>query len=338
MQQHDDNPMEKADIASCLSGFVPDTGHIWFALVSRAWRRSWGKGRPKKTRAITPSTTPLQLCESFSLGLLPTVKVCNAAATIGSLHLLDMACFHFCPIDASTFMAAALGGQLDVLRWLNYNAETKRTNPLVCGFAAKGGSLACLKFLRSVGFAWDVTTVAFAAKGGFDDVLRWALENECVTRDEGLSHVLLNAAKGGHVRTLEWVVPYSGYEVYMNDVIVRGAVTGGRVCVLDYVLSVAWGVEFDHLFWDTAMWCDAAFAGNIDVLQWGWVNSRKPMIPFVAGTIVASWAAMGGSADSLRWLVERGFAVDVQTWAMGKRGGSEAVTEFLRSIRCPGSV
>lgn len=45
------------------------------------------------------------------------------------------------------------------------------------------------------------------------------------------------------------------------------------------------------------------------------------MFPFVAGTVVASWAAMGGNADCLRWLVEKGFSVDVQTWAMGKRGG-----------------
>lgn len=45
--------------------------------------------------------------------------------------------------------------------------------------------------------------------------------NECVTRDEGLSHVLLNTSMGGHVHTLEWVVPFFGYEVYMNDVIVR---------------------------------------------------------------------------------------------------------------------
>ena len=333
-----DHALDKADIASCLSEFVPDNNFVHYALVSHGWRGSWGKGRPKTTRAITQYTTPLQLCESFSLGLLPTARVCNAAAVIGSLHLLDMACFHGCPLDVSSFMAAALGGHLDVLRWLNYNAEISRGNAYVCGFAAKSGSLACLKFLRSEGFAWDITTVAFAAKGGFDDVLRWALENECVTRDEGLSHVLLNAAKGGHVRTLEWVVPYSGYEVNMNDVIVRGAVLGGRVCVLDYVLSVAWGAEFDHTFWDTAMWCDAAFAGNIDVLQWGWVNSRRPMFPFVAGTMVASWAAMGGNADCLRWLVERGFSVDVQTWAMGNRGGSSVVAEFLRSIGCPGSV
>lgn len=225
-----------------------------------------------------------------------------------------------------------------MLRWLNYNAEISRGNANVCGFAAKGGSLACLKFLRSEGFAWDIRTVAFAAKGGFDDVLRWALENKCVTRDEGLSHVLLSAAKGGHVRTLEWVVPYSGYEVNMNDVIVRGAVLGGRVCVLDYVLSVAWGVEFDHMFWDTAMWCDAAFVGNMDVLKWGWVNSRRPVIPFVADSTVASWAAMGGDVDCLRWLVERGFHVGSQTWAMGKKGSSNVVAEFLRSIGCPGSV
>lgn len=333
-----DNPLDKADIASCLSEFVPDNNFVHYALVSRGWRGSWGKGRTKTTRAITPTTTPLQLCESFSLGLLPTVRVCNAAAKIGSLHLLDMSCFHGCPLDVSTFMAAALGGHLDVLRWLNYNVEISRENAKVCGFAARGGSLACLKFLRSEGFAWDIRTVASAAKRGLDDVLRWALENECVTRDEGLTHVLLSAAKGGHVRTLQWVVPFYGYEVYMNDVVVRGAVVGGHTCVLDYVLSVAWGVTFDHLFWDTAMWCDAAFAGNIDVLQWGWVNSRRPMFPFASGAVVASWAAMGGNADCLCWLVERGFSVDAQTWAMGKRGDNEAVTEFLRSIGCPGSV
>ena len=337
MQQHD-NPLDKADIASCLSEYVPDADHIWFVLVSRGWRGSWENGRPKNTRAITPFTTPLQLCESFSMGLFPTVKVCNAAARIGLLGVLDMAWFYGCPLDASTMMEAALGAHLDVLRWLNYNAGISRANALVCAFAAKGGSLTCLKFLRSVGFAWDITTVASAARGGFDEVLRWALEHKCVTRDEGLTHVLLNAAKGGHVRTLEWLVPFFGYQVHMNDVITRGAVAGGCVCVLDYVLSVAWGAEFDHLLWDTAMWCDAALVGNIDVLQWGWVNARKQMIPFAAGVAVASWAAMGGDVGCLRWLVEKGFSVGAQTWAMGKKGGDDACLEFLRSIGCPGAV
>lgn len=108
--------------------------------------------------------------------------------------------------------------------------------------------------------------------------------------------------------------------------------------VLENVRRVAWGVEFDHLLWDTAMWSDAAFVDNIDILQWGWVNSRRPMIPFTAGSAVASWAAMGGNADCLRWVVERGFPVNAHTWVMGERGGDEAVLAFLRSIGCPGSV
>ena len=338
MQPHDDNPLHKTDIASYLSEFVPDADHIWFVLVSRGWRGGWGNGRPKNTRAITPFTRPLQLCESFSLGLSPTLEVGNAAARIGCLNLLHIGFFYGCPLDVSTFMAAAIGGHLFVLQWLNYNVLVSRESALVCGMAAKGGSLACLQFLRSAGFAWDITTVASAAKGGFDDVLRWALENGCVTRDEGLSVVLLNAAKEGHVRTLQWVVPYFGYQVHMNDAIVRGAVVGGQVGVLNYVLSVAWGVELSHLRWDTGMWCDAAFSGNIDVLQWGWQHSLQLMIPFATGAKITAWAAMGGNADALRWLVEKGFRVGVTTWMMGMTGQDEAVMSFLRSIGCPGSV
>jgi hypothetical protein len=48
-----------------------------------------------------------------------------------------------------------------------------------CAYAAKGGHLEVLKWVRENDFWWSEWTCACAAEGGHLEVLKWARENDC---------------------------------------------------------------------------------------------------------------------------------------------------------------
>lgn len=335
MQQHEDNPMERTDVVWHLATFV-DTNFVHHALVSRVWRGSWGT-RPKTTKAVTTFTTCEQLFVCFLLGLLSTFKVVNAAAILDRIDLVDTAVNHGCPVGYSTWTSAAAAGSIGVLQWLHYNTRIGRGNPYICAFAAKGGSLECLQFLRSVGFAWNVSTAAYAAQGGFGDVLHWALEIKCTTCKRGLSQIMFHAGLGGHVDTLAWVVEYFQYDVQMNCPIVYGGIAGGKISALNYVLSVS-RLGNDRRLWNSSVWREAACNGRMEVLEWGWANALRSDYPERADNTVTSSAVLGRKLDALRWLVQKGFRVDINCWVVATRSGNQAIMDYLRSIECPGSV
>ena len=56
--------------------------------------------------------------------------------------------------DASTCAAAALNGQMEVLRWAHENGCPFDDGGVVAGNAATGGHLEILKWLRAQGCSW----------------------------------------------------------------------------------------------------------------------------------------------------------------------------------------
>ena len=50
---------------------------------------------------------------------------------------------------------------------------------LVCAAVARSGQLEELKALRAASFLRDEWTCAYAAKGGYLEVLQWARANDC---------------------------------------------------------------------------------------------------------------------------------------------------------------
>ena len=199
----------------------------------------------------------------------------------------------------------------------------------------------CLKFLRSVGFEWDLTTCCRAARNGFRDILEWCLENGCTTRDRGMVAILHNAAKSGSVYTLEFAVKKFNNTVEMNDMSVRGGVEGGHIPILDWIRAEVLRknpiLAVIQRTWGTGMWRNAAYAGNIGTLEWGWEFARRAGTPDPAATSITSWGALSGNITVLEWLSDKGFAYGTDTWTMGVRGWDEEVIDYLRGIGCPGS-
>lgn len=144
-----ENPLSTgADITSYLAEFVDDEQYLFFAMVSREWRVAWGQRRPKVTRAVTSDTTLPQLLYSFECGLGKSSTVCDAAAAIGRLDLLQCARSFGCPWGS------------------------------VCSKAAAGGHLNILKFARANGCPINWTTYRAARRKGHANILSWARTNK----------------------------------------------------------------------------------------------------------------------------------------------------------------
>lgn len=143
-----ENPlMEGGDITSYLLEFVDDNEFLFFALVSRGWRTAWGR-RPTVTKALTTYSTVSQLLFSFECGLGPSAALCDTAARLGRLDLLQIARARGCPFGLKTSANAAEAGHITIL-----------------------------KYLRRNGCPWNWTTYQAAARGGHRNILEWMCVN-----------------------------------------------------------------------------------------------------------------------------------------------------------------
>src|SRR4051812_9223257 len=90
--------------------------------------------------------------------------LCNFAAKIGSLSLLQWARTHDCGWNEATCWNAAFGGHLAVLQWVRQNGCPCNEN--TCAAAAGGGHLVVLQWARQNGCPWDELTCGNAAAAG----------------------------------------------------------------------------------------------------------------------------------------------------------------------------
>ena len=87
--------------------------------------------------------------------------LCNVAAQVGRLDVLQFARAIGCPWNTSTCEYAAEGGHLELLRWAR--ANDCPWNLYTCVLAAKGGHLEVLQSVRANGCQWNTFTYLRAA-------------------------------------------------------------------------------------------------------------------------------------------------------------------------------
>lgn len=275
------NPLAKADIASQLSGFVQDNRYLFFAPVCRVWKQAWVL-RPTVTQAITPDTSAPQLLSSFDSGLGCTTAVCDAAARLGRLDLLQAARARGCPWDSGTMRWAAWGGHLVVCQWAKqagcpWSEDT-------CSWAAFKGHQHVLAWARSNGCPWDETTCSEAARGNQLDVLRTSRANGAPWDARTSAYAV------AHPEVFNWVAqnkcPFDASGFAM-------AAMAGNLGVIQYARSRGWQ-------WDESTCRAAALGGHLQTLQWCRANG----CPWDFETIVyAEEAGHDGLAD---WAREAG--------------------------------
>ena len=89
---------------------------------------------------------------------------------------------------------------VELVKWAIEQGCPREDGRLICAFAARGGHLETLQWLRASGFEWEWRTCLYAARGGHHDVLKWARGNGCPWDEETCSY----AARGGHLGVLKW--------------------------------------------------------------------------------------------------------------------------------------
>ena len=132
--------------------------------------------------------------------------------------------------DEHTCSWAARGGHLEVLKWLR--AKGCPCGTLTSCWAAQGGRLEVMKWLRAKGCPWGTWASSRAAKGGHLVVLQWmrAQDPPCPWN----SDVCYYAASKGHLEVLRWArsqgCPWDGRAP-------RDAAGGGHLEVLVWLIK-----------------------------------------------------------------------------------------------------
>ena len=189
-----------------------------------------------------------------------------------------------CPVDAALAKSLALAGSVPALKKA---VELGAPTDNLCFYAAKGGHLEVLKWLRENGCPWDSCTCYSAAKGGHLEVLKWLRENGCPWD----SNTCDFAAKGGHLEVLKWARQNGCHwdEWTCADIVCGNfAAVGGNLEVLKWARQ-------EGCPWDYRPCMFAAALRRFDVLKWAikngapWEYLRFDILDCVRGTDAEGW-------------------------------------------------
>ena len=167
--------------------------------------------------------------------------------------------------DEGTCRWAAYGGQLEVMKWLR--AKGCPWGTWVSGGAALEGHLEVLQWMRAQDppCPWDSDVCYFAAQEGHLEVLRWARSQGCPWDKD----VCWAAYEGDHLEVLQWML-----------------------------------AQDPPCPWDSQVCVSAAGDGHLDVLRW----ARSQGCPWVEDL---TWtAATNGQLKVLKWLIKEGCPYD----------------------------
>ena len=97
-------------------------------------------------------------------------------------------------------IACAKSGSLSALKWIGTKTRRRCVNKYICAYAAEGGHLEVLKWLRVNRYPWDKITCTNAAFHGHLKLLQWARKNGCPWDENTCSY----SAFHGHLKLLQW--------------------------------------------------------------------------------------------------------------------------------------
>eukprot|EP00588_Corethron_pennatum_P034017 CAMPEP_0194346626 /NCGR_PEP_ID=MMETSP0171-20130528/105531_1 /TAXON_ID=218684 /ORGANISM="Corethron pennatum, Strain L29A3" /LENGTH=398 /DNA_ID=CAMNT_0039113773 /DNA_START=106 /DNA_END=1299 /DNA_ORIENTATION=- len=226
---------------------------------------------------------------------------------------------------------AAAGGKLHVLKYLR--GRGCPWDNKMCWAAAMKGNLEVLQWARAEGCELDEKTCFAAAYGGHLKVLEWARGEGC---DWGRWRTCKEAAIGGHLKLLKWAInngcPY--YEGDFDDitdpnfVYVESRKNPYRTCVYSIVSEAALQLILDEERDEISM--IGAGGGRIDLVI-SYIGARCGRIDWlVRGGVfderMCRAAAAGGKLHVLKYLRGRGCPWDSKTcWGAAMNGNLEVL-------------
>ncbi len=179
-------------------------------------------------------------------------------AFVSSISRLQWARENGCPWDQMVVRTAAEQGHLEVVKWA-VSQKCPLAEWWTCAWAARGGQLGVLKWLRDNGCRWDNWTCTLAARGGHLELLKWARENGCPWE---VGSMVTHAAETGHLEVLKWLIT-QGCSV--NRFTSAWAARGGQLEILKWLKA-------NDYPWDglTIAWAEGA--GHLEVSRWAREN------------------------------------------------------------------
>ena len=193
---------------------------------------------------------------------------------------------------------AACQGYLQVFEkyWSQVPQEklSKLWDEETCGWAARGGHLEVIKWLRAKECPWGIPTSLMAAEGGHLEVLQWmrAQDPSCPWN----SRVCSSAAREGHLEVLRWA---RSQGCSWNKGVPQAAAKGGHLEVLQWMRA-----QDPPCPWNSYVCYFAAQEGHLEVLRW----ARSQGCPW--NERVPRAAAKGGHLKVLKWLINEGCPYD----------------------------
>ena len=175
-------------------------------------------------------------------------ELCDIAAAVGSLPLLQYLRDNGCSWSTETTRVAAQFGHLNLLRYMVLSPNHLQFDKTLCASAAFEGHLHILQFARSKEVdskaVWDESTCAWAAQSGKLEVLRWM---------RGVSEVDGNILPEAEICPWDYMTTYT-------------AAVMGHLEVLKFARSCENGAV--PCPWATSVYADAEERGHDHVCRW----------------------------------------------------------------------
>lgn len=244
---------------------------------------------------------------------------------------------------------AAKAGHLDVLKWL-FQAGF-RFDSDICAAAADANHFDVVKWFILYKCGWDSRVINAAAKWGNLEMIKWGQGRGCVLGEEAVdcaaergdlvmleyfldvcapfgSFTLFRAARGGHLKAIEWLIEKKNPPQGGGPAIVSGAISGGHIEILEWALAkgffrpvpvyVTWEsngifVRLPVLKWlhahgcrlDSDLYVHAIKRGELETLKW--LKENNVMLGNMYLLSEATpWAAPAGLIE---WMKENDIVV-----------------------------
>ena len=194
-------------------------------------------------------------------------------------------------------------------------------NDDTCAFAARGGRLETLKWLRFVvGCKWDAQTAEAAAWKGHLEVLKFCVKNGCGV-DKDVFH---SAVYGGHAECVRFLEKMSPRCDYRETHVCGDAARGGHIALLEELSG-----RYPLCLETSSLAARGDYPKTKEVFAW----LRFKGCPWDKWTTAS--ACLKGSLETLKFLHAQGMPLAKECFAKAAISGDLQVFEWLRQMGCP---
>eukprot|EP00884_Botryococcus_braunii_P003816 jgi/Botrbrau1/13435/Bobra.0082s0039.1 len=279
------------------------------------WEFAASTGNHAVLELLESSTAMRRLANRVSdRGQFSMERLTRIAAANGHWECLQILKRAGCKKWSRAAEGAALSGQLQIVQNLFDLDRSLLQRPDLFNAAAQGGSLACLDFLERAGCAWDrCAATCSAASSGSSEALRYCLQRSGEQLGEGdWDYAMDVAVRAGSLDCMQALYDY-GYQ-FRGPVSYRHpayhAIRHKRLACAHLAVQLSGPPQIGERL---VRW---AALGGKELLQ---------LVHGLGGTVdsgIAQMAAFAGQAGALRYALQHGAPLSMDTFGAALKEGS----------------